>query len=117
MIHAASIKRTLSFALCSTLLITPNFSHAGDMEVGAAKGVMIAGILNEKCTGQKPRPNETQRQFQALLDQGFSEADIKRGFLEGMIYAEGNYPGTKKPPRSECREAIKMHKQALQLIR
>ncbi|HJV26720.1 MAG TPA: hypothetical protein VJ673_13615 [Aromatoleum sp.] len=91
-------------------------AHAGAYELGAAKGLMIAGILHEKCTGKAPLPNETERQYRALLMQGFSDQDIKRGFAEGIIYAEGTYPRGTRPPKSECKEAVAMYRQTLKLI-
>lgn len=90
---------------------------AGPVEIGAAKGMMIAGILHEKCTGTPPIPNETERQYGLLLSQGATDAEIKRGFMEGMIYAEGNYPGNTKPSKKECQEAIAAHRQAMKFIK
>lgn len=86
---------------------------AGPQEVGAAKGLMIASILHEKCTGKQPLPNETERQVRMLQEEGFSAQDIQRGFMEGMIYAESTYPGKKRPPQSECNAAIKLYRESL----
>lgn len=98
-------------------LLSGSVAHAGTYEIGAAKGMMIAGILHEKCTGKPPIPNETEKQYKLLLSQGASDADIKQGFMQGMIYAEGNYPGNTKPSKKECQESIAMHQQAMKYIK
>lgn len=90
--------------------------HAGPYEIGAAKGIMIASILHEKCTGKQPLPNETERQVKMLQAQGFSTADIQRGFMEGMLYAESTYPRNKKPPQSECKSAINLYDQSMKFM-
>ena len=103
---SGSIAIFLGFILCGPTV-------AGSYEVGAAKGLMIASILHEKCTGKPPIENETKRQVNMLAAQGFSPKDIQTGFMEGMLYAESNYPGKTKPPKSECDAAIKMYKMSL----
>ena len=90
--------------------------HAGPYEVGSAKGLMIASILHEKCTGKQPLPNETERQVKMLQAQGFSATDIQRGFMEGMLYAESTYPRNKKPPQSECKSAISLYNQSMKFM-
>lgn len=106
------IKRSMKVGLCAGCLIASGIVLAGPQEVGAAKGLMIASILHEKCTGKDPIPNETERQMRMLQGQGLSVEDIKRGFWEGMIYAESTYPGDKKPSKSECNKAINLYWQA-----
>ena len=91
--------------------------QAGPEEVGAAKGMMITSILHEKCTGKPPTPRETEKQYGLLLSQGATDAEIKRGFMEGILYAEGNYPGNTRPPKSECQQAIALHRQAMKYIK
>jgi len=77
---------------------------------------MIASILHEKCTGKQPLPNETERQVKMLQAQGFSAADVQRGFMEGMLYAESTYPRNKKPPQSECKSAISLYNQSMKFM-
>ena len=77
---------------------------------------MIASILHEKCTGKQPLPNETERQVRMLQAQGFSAADIQRGFMEGMLYAESTYPRNKKPPQAECKSAIGLYSQSMKFM-
>ena len=77
---------------------------------------MIASILHEKCTGKQPVPNETERQVKMLQAQGFSTADIQRGFMEGMLYAESTYPRSKKPPQSECKSAIGLYNESMKFM-
>lgn len=90
--------------------------QAGPYEVGAAKGLMIASILHEKCTGKQPLPNETERQVKMLQAQGFSAADVQRGFMEGMLYAESTYPRNTKPPKSEYRSAISLYNESMKFM-
>lgn len=97
------------------LLIVPSV-QAGPYEIGAAKGIMIASILHEKCTGKQPLPNETERQVKMLQAQGFSNTDIQRGFMEGMLYAESTYPRNKKPPQSECKSAIGLYNESMKFM-
>jgi len=97
------------------LLIAPSV-QAGSYEIGAAKGIMIASILHEKYTGKQPVPNETERQVKMLQAQGFSAADIQRGFMEGMLYAESTYPRNKKPPQSECKSAIGLYNESMKFM-
>lgn len=99
--------------LCCSL---SSYAQAGPYEVGAAKGIMIASILHEKCTGKQPVPNETERQVKMLQAQGFSTADIQRGFMEGMLYAESTYPRSKKPPQSECKSAIGLYNESMKFM-
>lgn len=78
--------------------------------------MITAGIINEKCTGHRPIPDETGRELRALTAAGLDPQDIKRGFGEGVLYAETTYPGRTRPPRAACREAARMHANALKLI-
>lgn len=110
------LKQGLAVGLCVGSLLAPGGLLAGSQEVGAAKGLMIASILHEKCTGKQPLANETERQVRMLQDQGFSAQDIQKGFMEGMVYAESAYPGKKKPPQSECNSAIKLYQQSLKFM-
>ena len=109
-----AIRHCIATAILGFLL-TPSV-QAGSYEVGAAKGLMIASILHEKCTGKQPLPNETERQVKMLQAQGFSAADVQRGFMEGMIYAESTYPRNKKPPQSECKSAITLYNQSMKFM-
>lgn len=88
-------------------------AQGGTYEIGAAKGLMIASIIHEKCTGKSPIENETKRQVEMLQSQGFTWPDIQQGFMEGMAYAESTYPGNRKPPQSECKAAIKLYRESL----
>jgi len=87
------MRRVIATAVLAFML-SP-YAQAGSYEVGAAKGLMIASILHEKCTGKQPLPNETERQVKMLQAQGFSTADVQQGFMEGMLYAESTYPATR----------------------
>ena len=101
----------MKMALTTVALFAGFAAHAGQDEMLAAKGVMITSILHEKCTGQKAPPKQVERQVMLLKAQGVTVAEIERGFAEGIIYAEGNYPGSTKPPLRECKEAVHLYTQ------
>lgn len=104
---------TVTGILCALFVSS---AQAGPYEIGVAKGIMIASILHEKCTGKQPLPNETERQIKMLQAQSFSNADIQRGFMEGMLYAESTYPRNKKPPQSECKSAIGLYNESMKFM-
>ena len=98
-------------ALTAVALLVGFSAHAGQEEMLAAKGVMITSILHEKCTGQKAPPKQVERQVMLLKAQGATAAEIEAGFIEGIMYAEGSYPGKRKPPLRECNEAVHLYTQ------
>lgn len=81
---------------------------AGGVE--AARGVMMASIIYEKCTGDIGQPNELELQATALRMQGFSFADIQTGFGQGVQVAESRYPGRTRPPQAACAEATALYR-------
>jgi len=82
-------------------------AYADQAGVNTVKGWMIAGIVDEKCTGNVD-PDDIQLYVQAFRKIGISAEDIQRGFAEGINYAESQYPGHTKPPRAECARASKV---------
>lgn len=105
----------------ATVILCCSFSsyvQAGPNEVGAAKGIMIASIIHEKCTGKRHPSDEIERQFRMLKAQGFSVKDIEQGFNEGNFYAESKYPSykDKKPPKSECDSAIRLYNDSMKFM-
>lgn len=102
------MKKMMAFLMCVGIT---NVSYAGSDEIAAAKGIMIASILNEKCTGKAPLPDQAEREVRFLEGQGMDFDDIKTGFGQGILYAEITYPGHTKPPKSECAEAIKLYRE------
>lgn len=91
-------------------------AKAGSDEIASAKGITIAGIVYEKCTGRTPPPDRMQRIANLLQAQGMDIDDIRQGFAEGIVYAEGTYPGHTKPPKAECAKATKMYQQLVKFL-
>ena len=98
------------------LPLTVSTAFADQAGINAGKGFMIAGIVNEKCTGNVIGVNEMGLHVDVLLKAGFAFEDIRRGFAEGTVYAESTYPGNTRPPRAECAQAAKLVKAARAVI-
>lgn len=114
---------TMNLIRLAQITVTATILHAaptfaGQYEIGAAKGLMVASILHEKCTGKRHPDDEMKRQFKMLMAQGFSVKDIEQGFNEGNFYAESKYPDyqNKKPPKSECDSAIRLYNESMKFM-
>lgn len=106
-----NILRGKSVGILGVTLLTLGVGQAvavGGVE--AARGVMMASIIYEKCTGDIGQPNELELQVTALRMQGFSFADIQKGFGQGVLVAESRYPGRTRPPQDACAEATALYR-------
>lgn len=98
--------------ICAAVAISCSAAHAEDGGEQAARGAGFAFVVTEKCSAKlEPMTAVTARQkalFVSLQNAGFEFESIKRGYLRGVLMAEGQYPKGTKPTHKECKEATKI---------
>jgi len=101
-------------AIAVTTFALPAF--AGKDEINVAKGVIMANYTLEKCRSMQTPDDVIKGQVKVMRQQGISSNDIQQGFQEGMMEVEMKYPGSKKPPKSECGKAQYLYDQFLKFL-
>lgn len=101
-----------SFAITVCAGTTALPAQAEDPGEQAARGAGYALVVAEKC---RASPEDmtvvTARQralFVSLQKAGYDFEAIKRGYLIGVMSAEQQYRGSKKPSKKECAGANKI---------
>lgn len=100
---------TIMLAVASTAALPAWAEDPGEQ---AARGAGFALVVAEKC---RAAPDDmtavTARQrslFVSLQKAGYDFEAIKRGYLIGVMSAEQQYRGSKKPSKKDCAEANKI---------
>lgn len=91
-------------------------AFAGRDQIDTAKGIMMVNYTLEKCKGNQTPDNILKKQAKTLRGQGVTANEIAQGFDEGLIQVEFEYPGKKKPPKSECDKAQYLYNELLKFL-
>lgn len=99
----ASIGFLLSIAMLSVQCF------AGATEVKAAEAIASTIIYFEKCTGDSPSSGKLERLVRSMYDAGMTPKEFQTGSSKATKEIERLYPGSARPPKRVCVQAVKLY--------
>lgn len=95
---------------CLLSIATPSAQcFAGATEIRAAEAIASTIIYFEKCTGDSPSPGKLDRLVRSMYDAGMTPKEFQTGSKKATNEIERLYPGSARPPKRVCVEAVKLY--------